>query len=45
MDGKLSPCELNLRLFWFVSLDSNTTESNSFFKGSYRILENKRFFF
>ena len=45
MDGKLCHLELNLVLLWFVSLSSNTTESNSFFKISNRIFEKNRLFF
>ena len=45
MYGRLSHSELLLLLFWFVSLGSNITESNSFFKSSYKSFENKSFFF
>ena len=45
MDGRFNHAELNLVLFWFVSLVSNITESSSFFKINYSILENKSFFF
>ena len=44
MYGRLSHCELLLLLFWFVSLGSNMTESNSFFKSSDKSFENKSFF-
>ena len=45
MYGRLSHSELLLLLFWFVSLGSNITESNSFFKSSNKSFENKSFFF
>ena len=45
LDDWLKYSAPTLRLFWFRSLESNTTKDNNFFTISYRILENKRLFF